>query len=83
VSDEAIRCEICHGDTGATGGRSGPPDGAAFLCAWCGAWLIFDQHALGGARRPGIDEIARLEQSALGRRMVEAWQAHAQKGWPQ
>jgi hypothetical protein len=85
--DHTITCAMCDTVTdAATSARAdaprGPKDGDPFLCWSCGCWLIFDQHALGGCRRPGIDEIAMLENSVTARTMIEHWHNEHRKGPP-
>lgn len=82
--DHSVRCCICGVDHGAPTNIAGtrqPRDGDVSLCFACGSWLIFDQHAVGGCRRPGIDEIAQLENDERSRQLIDAWHAwHAAKG---
>jgi hypothetical protein len=56
-----------------------PSDGDKSLCAKCGQWNVFDDGCEGGLRKATCEEIERLDESKLGRKLVEAWRLSSQK----
>lgn len=58
----------------ATGPDPQPPEQGDYgLCMTCGEFLIFDQTAIGGARKPSADEDRKLKQMPMHRRAKAFW----------
>lgn len=50
-----------------------PLDGSISVCAGCGGVAIFSYMTPGGLRFPQPEELAEIESSPIGRKVLNAW----------